>query len=124
MGCVYLLYGVVAILQGFFMEIQCIFLWSNDYYFNINIEMIYWLVLVFGKYEYFDLFWAMLEDWMFMLEVVGCYFYENDKVLFMFYVVDNCGYVVGNFWMGMIDQACVAWMVQLVWLQYQYILDE
>jgi hypothetical protein len=124
MGYVHPPHGVAATLQGPFMETQRIPPWSNDYHFNINIEMIYWPVLASGKYEHLDPLWAMLEEWMPTLEAAGRYFYENDKALLMPHAVDNRGHVVGNFWTGMIDQACAAWMAQLAWLQYQHTLDE
>ncbi|MEQ8706063.1 MAG: hypothetical protein RIC19_19185 [Phaeodactylibacter sp.] len=124
MGSVHPPHGVPATLQAAFMETQRIPPWSNDYHFNINIEMIYWPVLASGKFEHLTPLWAMLKQWMPTLEAAGSYFYENDKALLMPHAVDNRGHVVGNFWTGMIDQACAAWMAQLAWLQYQHTLDE
>lgn len=124
MGGVHPPHGVPATLQAAFMETQRIPPWSNDYHFNINIEMIYWPVLASGKFEHLAPLWTMLEEWMPTLEAAGAYFYENDKAVLMPHAVDDRGHVVGNFWTGMIDQACAAWMAQLAWLQYQHTLDE
>lgn len=124
MGGVHPPHGIPATLQAAFMETQRIPPWSNDYHFNINIEMIYWPVLASGKFDHLTPLWEMLERWMPTLEAAGSYFYENDKALLMPHAVDNRGHVVGNFWTGMIDQACAAWMAQLAWLQYQHTLNE
>ncbi len=124
MGCVHPPHGLPATLQAAFMETQRLPPWSNDYHFNINIEMIYWPVLASGKFEHLSPLWAMLKRWMPTLEAAGAYFYENDEAVLMPHAVDDRGQVVGNFWTGMIDQACAAWMAQLAWLQYQHTLDE
>jgi hypothetical protein len=38
-------------------------------------------------------------------------------------VDDHCQ-VIGRFWTGTIDHACIAWMAQMAWLHYRYSLDE
>ena len=63
--------GVAASLQGPWMEEVQLPPWSNDYHFNINVEMIYWPALATNRLEHFAPLWAMIREWMPTLRANG-----------------------------------------------------
>jgi hypothetical protein len=116
--------GVAATLQGPWIEEYQIPPWSNDYHFNINVQMIYLPCLMAGRFDHLWPMWEMLMGWQGrMLENGGHFFGAGDALLMPHAVDDRCA-AVGSFWTGMIDQACSAWMAQLAWLHYRHSLDE
>lgn len=116
--------GVAAALQGPWIEEYQLPPWSNDYHFNINIQMIYWPCLATGRFDHLWPLWDMILDWMPQLRQNAAHFFGTEDALLMPHAVDDRCAVVGSFWTGMIDQACAAWMAQLAWLHYQYSGDE
>jgi len=123
-ACCHPPHGIPCSLQGPFNEEYQLPPWSNDYHFNINIEMIYWPVLATNRMEHLNPLWDMLMDWMPVMKQNGKKFYGVDDAILMPHAVDDQCQVVGTFWTGMIDQACAAWMSQLAWLHYWYTMDE
>lgn len=115
---------VAATLQGPWMEEYQIPPWSNDYHFNINVEMIYWPALATGRWSHFEPLWRMIHRWMPELRANGQAFFKNPGALMLPHAVDDRCAAVGAFWTGMIDHACSAWMAQMAWLHYRYSLDE
>jgi hypothetical protein len=116
--------GVAATLQGPWMEEYQLPPWSNDYHFNINIQMIYWPALATNRLAHFEPLWAMIRGWLPLLRENATKFFEvQDALLLPHAVDDRCG-VVGSFWTGTIDHACTAWMAQMAWLHYRYGMDE
>ena len=115
--------GVAATLQGPWMEEYQIPPWSNDYHFNINVQMIYLPCLMAGRFEHLWPLWEMLLGWQGRMRENGAHFFGADALLMPHAVDDRCA-AVGSFWTGMIDQACAAWMAQLAWLHYRHSLDE
>ncbi|MFP4290804.1 MAG: glycosyl hydrolase family 95 catalytic domain-containing protein [Cyclobacteriaceae bacterium] len=116
--------GLAATLQGPFNEEYRLPPWSNDYHFNINIEMIYWPALATNRSEHLKPMWDLLFSWMPQMQKNGEKFFGEEGALMLPHAVDDQCQVVGLFWAGTIDQACAAWMAQLAWLQYRYTMDE
>lgn len=116
--------GVAAPLQGPWMSETELPPWSNDYHFNINLQMIYWPALPTNRPEHFKPVWRMLQGWLPQLRANAESFFGTPKALMLPHAVDDRGQVVGNFWQGTIDQACTAWMAQLAWLHYRHTMDD
>ncbi len=116
--------GVAATLQGPFMEDYQIVPWSNDYHFNINVEMMYWPALATNRLSHFGPLWTMMKGWMPTLQKNGESFFGRMGALMLPHAVDDRCRVVGTFWTGTIDHACTAWMAQMAWQHYRYGLDQ
>jgi len=116
--------GVAATLQGAWMEEYQLPPWSNDYHFNINVQMIYWPALATNRLDHLAPLWAMIREWMPQLRANGEAFFERAGALMLPHAVDDRCQVVGTFWSGTIDHACTAWMAQLAWLHASYGGDE
>ena len=116
--------GIPCTLQGPFMEEYQLPPWSNDYHFNINIQMIYWPALASNRLEHFDPLWKMIEGWLPLLKRYGKTFFHNENAILFPHAVDDGGHIVSGFWSGTIDHATSAWVAQLAWLTYRYNMDE
>jgi alpha-L-fucosidase 2 len=116
--------GVAATLQGPFMEDYQVVPWSNDYHFNINVEMMYWPALATNRLSHFGPLWTMMKGWMPTLQKNGESFFGRKGALMLPHAVDDRCHVVGTFWTGTIDHACTAWMAQMAWQHYRYGLDQ
>lgn len=116
--------GIPASLQGCFMEEYQVPPWSNDYHFNINIQMIYWPALATGRLSHLQPLWDMLFSWVPQLKANAEGFFGAKDALMLPHAVDDRCRAVGQFWAGTIDHACTAWMAQMAWLQYRYSMDE
>ncbi|HAT11066.1 MAG TPA: hypothetical protein DCS97_10850 [Planctomycetes bacterium] len=99
-----------ATLQGPWMEDTTIPPWSNDYHFNINVQMIYQPGLRLGRAQHFQPLWDLLRGWMPGLRAAGQAFFNDPDALLLPHAVDDRCQVVGAFWTGMIDHACTGWM--------------
>ena len=116
-------HGVAAALQGPWMEEYQFPPWSNDYHFNINVQMVYWPTLATNRLEHLKPLWEMLKQWFPVLHRNGRQFFGQDGALLLPHAVDDRCQVIGSFWTGTIDHACTAWMAQLAWLHYRYSMD-
>ena len=116
--------GVAATLQGPWMEEYQLPPWSNDYHFNINVQLVYYPALMTNQLEHFAPLWELLETWMPTLRANGAAFFGDANALMLPHAVDDRCQVVGTFWSGTIDHACTAWVAQMAWLHYRYGLDE
>lgn len=116
--------GIPASLQGPWLEEYQMLPWSSDYHFNINIQMIYWPCLPTGRFDHFWPLWDMIMGWLPQLKDNAAKFFDAPDALMMPHAVDDRCQVIGNFWTGTIDQACIAWMAQMAWLHYRYSGDE
>ena len=85
--------------------------------------MIYWPALPTGRAEHLRPLWMMLRDWLPELRKNAEVFFGAKDALMLPHAVDDRCQVIGNFWQGMIDQACTAWMAQLAWLHYRHTLE-
>lgn len=117
-------HGIACSLQGPFNEEYQLPPWSNDYHYNINIEMIYLPALATNQADHLYPVWDMIREMMPMLMANGERFFERKGAIMLPHAVDDRGNVVGSFWTGTIDHACTAWMAQLAWLHYRYSFDE
>lgn len=113
-----------ATLQGPWMEDTRVPAWSNDYHFNINVQMVYGAALATGRHEDMRPLWDMLRGWMPRLRDAGQAFFGVEGAMLLPHAVDDRGQPMGSFWAGTIDQACVAWMGHLAWQHYRHTLDE
>ena len=116
--------GVPAALQGPWMEEYQLPPWSNDYHFNINVEMIYWPCLGTNRLDHLTPLWNLIQSWMPQLKSNGERFFGAPGAIMLPHAVDDRCQVVGTFWAGTIDHACTAWMAQLAWQHYRYSMDE
>ena len=117
-------HGIACSLQGPFNEEYQLPPWSNDYHYNINIEMIYMPVLATNQADHLGPIWNMILDMMPALKENGEHFFDREGALILPHAVDDKGTVVGSFWTGTIDHACTAWMAQLAWLHYRFTMNE
>jgi alpha-L-fucosidase 2 len=117
-------HGIACSLQGPFNEEYQLPPWSNDYHYNINIEMIYLPTLATNQADHLKPVWDMILKMMPALKENGEHFFGREGALMLPHAVDDQGTVVGTFWTGTIDHACTAWMAQLAWLNYRYTMDE
>lgn len=116
--------GVAAALQSCLNEEYQLPPWSNDYHFNINIQMIYTPALASNRAEHLDPLWKMMDSWMLTLQENGEKFFGRPGALMLPHAVDDRCQVVGTFWTGTIDHACTAWMAYLAWQHYRYTMDK
>ncbi len=116
--------GLPCALQGPFMEDYQLPPWSNDFHFNINIQMIYQPALATNRLDHFKPLWAMMLGWMPQLRQNGEQFFGQPGALMLPHAVDDRCQVVGTFWTGTIDHACAAWMAHLAWQHFLYSQDE
>jgi len=117
-------HGIACSLQGPFNEEYQLPPWSNDYHFNINLEMIYLPCLATNQADHLMPVWDMIAAEMPELKENGEHFFGRKGALMLPHAVDDKGKVVGTFWTGTIDHACTAWMAQMAWLNYRYTMDE
>jgi len=116
--------GVAATLQGPWMEEYQLPPWSNDYHFNINVQMVYWPCLGTNRLSHLFPMWQLIQSWMPRLKTNGESFFGVPGSIMLPHAVDDRCQVVGTFWAGTIDHACTAWMAQLAWLHYRYSMNE
>jgi alpha-L-fucosidase 2 len=112
--------GVAATLQGPWMEETRVPPWSNDYHFNINVELVYGPAFPTNRLEHLRPLWAMLRSWLPTMRQVGQAFFGRTGALMLPHAVDDRCQVVGTFWSGTIDHACTAWMALLAWEHHRY----
>lgn len=111
-------------LQGPWMEDTVIPPWSNDYHFNINVQLVYSAALATGQDEHMRPLWDMLRGWLPRLRELGEAFYQRPGALLIPHAVDDRCQLLGVFWAGVIDQACVAWMGHIAYQYYRYTGDK
>jgi len=112
--------GVAATLQGAWMEENRLPLWSNDFHFNINLQMIYWPCLSSNRTAHLEPLWQMMRDWMPAMRAQGAAFFGDDEAILLPHAVDDRGRTVDTFWHGTIDHACPSWMALLAWLHFEH----
>jgi len=112
-----------ATLQGPWMEDTAIPTWSNDYHFNINVQLVYGAALATGQADGMIPLWDMLRGWLPRLRELGERFYQTPGAMILPHAVDDRCQMMGSFWAGTIDQACVAWMARVAYQYYQYTGD-
>lgn len=111
-------------LQSAWMEDHRLPPWSNDYHFNINLQMMYWPCLGANLLDHFEPLWRMLKSWFPALKAHGEEFFGAPGAMMLPHAVDDRCQVVGLFWAGTIDHGCTAWVAQMAWLHYRHSMDE
>lgn len=112
-----------ATLQGPWMEDTTIVPWSNDYHFNINVQLVYSAALATGQASEMQPLWDMLQSWLPRLREYGETFFGLPGAMILPHAVDDQAQMLGSFWAGAIDQACVAWMGRMSWQYYLFTGD-
>ena len=112
-----------ATLQGPWMEDTTIPPWSNDYHFNINVQLVYGAALATGQAAEMQPLWDMLRGWLPRLRALGEGFYSTPGAMILPHAVDDRCQLMGSFWAGTIDQACIAWMASEAYKYYDYTGD-
>lgn len=115
--------GVAATLQGPWMEEYQLPPWSNDYHFNINVQMVYSPCLATNRASHLTPLWELLKSWFPSLLDSGERFFGVRDAMMLPHAVDDRCAVVGTFWTGTIDHGCSAWMALTAWQHYRYTLD-
>lgn len=113
-----------ATLQGPWMEDYQLPPWSNDYHFNINLQLVYAPAYATNRLEHLDPLWAMLRAWLPRMRRQGERFFGRSGALLLPHAVDDRGEVIGAFWSGTIDHACAAWVADMAWRHYRFSMDE
>ena len=112
--------GIAASLQGPWMEEYQPIPWSNDYHFNINIQMIYGPALPTNRAAHLAPLWRMLRRWLPELRRNAAAFFGAEDALMLPHSVDDRCQVVGAFWTGTIDHGCTAWMALMAYRHWRY----
>lgn len=113
-----------ATLQGPWMEDTTIPPWSNDYHFNVNVQLVYGAAMATGQADEMQPLWDMLRSWLPRLRAMGEGFYGAPGAMILPHAVDDKCQLMGSFWAGTIDQACIAWMARLAYQSYAYSGDK
>ncbi len=116
--------GVAATLQGPWMEDTRIPPWSNDYHFNINVQMIYGACLPSNRPNHLNPLWDLIRIWLPQLKMAGEAFFEAPGACMLPHAVDDRCQVSDLFWAGTIDHGCLAWTSLMAWQHYRFTLDE
>ena len=115
--------GVAATLQGPWMEDDRPPPWSNDYHFNINVQLVYGPCLATNRADHLAPLWAMVRSWLPELRRNAAAFFGDPDALMLPHAVDDRCQVVGSFWAGTIDHACTAWVALMAWDHWRFSRD-
>ena len=97
--------------------------WSNDYHFNINVEIVYGAALTTWQATDMRPLWDMLRGWLTRFRELGEAFYRTSGAMILPHAVDDRCQIMRTFWAGTIDQACIAWMARLAYQYFEFIGD-
>ena len=112
--------GVPAGLQGPWVEDDRRPPWSNDFHFNINVQMCYWPAYCSGRWANLLPLFRMILGWRERLRRNAEGFVGIPDGCLLPHAVDDRGVCMGSFWTGCIDLACGAWMAQLMFDYVRY----
>ncbi len=116
-------HGLPCALQGPLMEDQQPPPWSNDYHFNINVQMIHYPLLAANRPQHLEPLWTLLRGLMPRLREIGARFFGDPEAVLLPHATNDRGEVIGAFWTGSIDHGCTAWMALMAWWQYRFTGD-
>ncbi len=111
-------------LQGPWMEDTRIPPWSNDYHFNINVQLVYGAAAVTGHAADMQPLWDLLKGWLPKLRAMGEGFHKRQGALLLPHAVDDRLGQMGTFWAGVLDQACIAWTAHVAWQTWRVSGDQ
>ena len=107
-------------LQGPWVEDYQFPPWSNDYHFNINVQMCYWPAYHGNRLEHLRPFFDMIRGWLPQLrENARTFIGVEDGVMLPHAVDDRCR-CMGNFWTGMMDHGCTMWIAEMMFRYVRY----
>lgn len=112
--------GTPATLQGPWVEEYQMPPWSNDYHFNINVQMCYWPTYHGNCLEHLPPLFKMIESWLPQLRKNAEYFLGIKDGIMLPHAVDDRCTCMGGFWTGTIDHGCTAWVAQMMFRYYLY----
>ncbi|NKB68899.1 MAG: hypothetical protein GKR89_17675 [Candidatus Latescibacteria bacterium] len=115
--------GVAATLQGAWVEEYQMPPWSNDYHFNINVQMCYWPAFHGNRLEHLRPLFDLVDQWRPVLRHNARVFLGIDDGLMLPHAVDDQGTCMGGFWTGSVDHGCTAWVAQMMYRYYRYTMD-
>jgi len=115
--------GVPLTLQGPWVEEHRLPAWSNDYHFNINVQMCYQPGYHGNLPDHFRPLWEMIHSWTAQLRenarrLAGV---EDGRML-PHAVSDDCRFLVG-YWGHSVDHGSTAWVAAMMYRHYRYTLD-
>jgi len=111
--------GVAATLQGAWVEEYQMPPWSNDYHFNINVQMCYWPAYHGNRLEHLMPLFDLIEAWKPVLQHNARVFLGIDDGLMLPHAVDDRCICMGGFWTGAIDHGCTAWVAQMMYRYFR-----
>ncbi|MGI5868312.1 MAG: glycosyl hydrolase family 95 catalytic domain-containing protein [Kiritimatiellia bacterium] len=107
-------------LQGPWVEDYQFPPWSNDYHFNINVQMCYWPAYHGNRLEHLRPLFDMILRWLPQLrENARIFIGVEDGVMLPHSVDDRCR-CMGNFWTGMMDHGCTMWIAEMMFRHVRY----
>ncbi|HHX39690.1 MAG TPA: hypothetical protein GX715_06980 [Armatimonadetes bacterium] len=115
--------GVPATLQGAWVEEYRLPPWSNDYHFNINVQLCYQPAYHGNRLENLRPLFQMIDSWREVLRHNARVFVGIDDGVMLPHAVDDRCTCMGGFWTGSIDHGCTAWVALMMYRYYRYTLD-
>ncbi|MBO0796878.1 MAG: hypothetical protein J2P36_38855, partial [Ktedonobacteraceae bacterium] len=112
--------GVPATLQGSWIEEYQMPPWSNDYHFNINVQMCYWPAYRGNRLEHLRPLFEMVWSWREQLRQNARYFVGIDDGLMLPHAVDDRSVIISGFWSGTVDHGCTAWISKMMYDYWLY----
>ncbi len=106
--------GVAATLQGPWVEDYQLPPWSNDYHFNINVQMCYWPAYKGNHLDCLRPLFDLIFSWEDTLIDNARKFAGVKNGRMLPHAVDDRCTCMGGFWTGSIDHACTAWISQMM----------
>jgi len=112
-----------ALLQGPWVEEYQMPDCSNDFHFNINVQMCYWPAYAANCPELLEPLFDKLKAWEPLLRHYAKLVFDVDDGIFLPMSVSDNGRWAANFWPSFVDFATTGWTAQLMWLHYRYSMD-
>lgn len=112
--------GFAATLQGPWVEDYQLPPWSNDYHFNINVQMCYWPAFHGNRLGHLTPLFRLIRSWWPRLRENARLFAGVDDGFLLPHAVDDRCTCMGGFWTGAIDHGCTAWVAALMFRYVRY----
>ncbi len=116
--------GTPATLQGPWIEEYQMPPWQSDYHFNINVQLCYAPAFHGNRLEHLLPLFRMVHSWTPRLRANAKAFVGIDDGIMLPHAVDDRCTCMGNFWTGMIDHGCTAWVGAMMYRYYRYSQDK